>query len=137
MKRINFHMALLATGVVAALGVLACGTISSLTNSKIDGSKGDIETGFDANGMAATCDALQHGYACSQLATAFSDACLDGGFEIKYCQGCKFLCSGKVSSNPNSSLCAAPKEWQVSLCVDAPLVSGKTFSRKNRSDETE
>ena len=31
------------------------------------------------------------------------------------------------------SPCAPPPEWQVSLCVDAPPLAGKTYSRSNRS----
>jgi hypothetical protein len=86
--------------------VMACGAVESMTrslgiNASVDSESNEpkstsTEFGFDEQGNATTCNSLPEGYACLEYATAFTDACLNAGYQTKYCEGCSRLCSGNI-----------------------------------------
>ena len=55
-------------------------------------------TGYNNEGQQVTMAALSQSEACADVATPFTQGCLNAGFEIVYAQSCQLLCSGNATN---------------------------------------
>ncbi len=67
---------------------------SSLSNSKNE--KKHSVSGWTANGMFVTCEALDGNQACPAVWPMFMDVCHDAGFQAHFCSSCEVICSGNA-----------------------------------------
>lgn len=119
----NFSVWVVASLILAGAGA-ACGTIETLTKSKID-DEDSKESGFNENGEAARCKSVPdgYGYACTLRTTPFTEACLNSGFQIKSCEDRTLLCAEKVTIPPPKSD-STPRQGTNKECQ----YHGKTYS---------